>query len=283
MKRKLFFFIIFIVGVTGANASKQYDDLVRLVKSGATEEVIIASIDASDSSYNLTSDQIVQLRGYGASSHVIITAMKHKVAISTNSNNQPAPIKTTAGISSYPPVGHQVAPALKPRWEMRNWYEQRIKKMNQAFQLDVVGIMFGTCTLNYECLLGHEHGIVVEGNYFYNGGYSHGENAELAYRWHFSKSMNSGFLGVFVKGDRSYGNENDVPGVTVGYTQTSITIGPNIGYRWVSLWGVSVVARIGYGYDAWSKFSNTVPDQPTIDLLRQRAELDSELSLGYAF
>ena len=60
MKRKLFFFIIFIVGVTGANTSKQYDDLVRLVKSGATEEVIIASIDASDSSYNLTSDQIVR-------------------------------------------------------------------------------------------------------------------------------------------------------------------------------------------------------------------------------
>ena len=280
MRRLLFFCIIFIFGVTGTNASKQYDDLAKLVKSGTSEDVIIAYIDASDSSYNLSSDQVVQLRGYGASPHVIITAMKHKVAISTNSNTQPAPIETNPGKSSYP---YQVAPALKPRWKVKNWYEQKMEKMNQALQLGVVGVMFGTFTLNYECLLGHEHGIVVEGNYFYNGDYSHGENAELAYRWHFLKRMNSGFLGVFIKGDRSNGSENDVPGVTVGYTQTSITIGPNIGYRWVSPWGLSLVGRFGYGYNAWSKFSNAVPDKPTIDLLQRRSALDSELSLGYAF
>ena len=62
MKKLLFFSLILIFGVTGISASQQYDELVKLVKSGASEDVIVAYINASDSSYNLSSDEIVHLK-----------------------------------------------------------------------------------------------------------------------------------------------------------------------------------------------------------------------------
>lgn len=291
MNKLWFLCVVLILGITGIQASQQYDDLAKLVKSGVSEDVIISYIDASDSSYNLSSDQIVQLRGYGASPHVIITAMKHKGRVVTNSSvqaapAQPVPVETSsvARPSSSPPyVVYRVPPPWRPWRPARGyWYSDKTK---QAIQLDVSALFLGTLSLNYEYLFNRQHGIVVEGSYYpgYIDGDSHGENLELAYRWHWAKSMNSGFLGVFVNGGRSYGNIRDWFGDTgVGYTQTSITIGPDIGKRWVAPWGLSLVARIGYGY-TWSKFDNPVPDQTTIDRLRWLSGLDTEISLGYAF
>lgn len=294
MKRLLFSCVTLIFGVASLQASQQYDDLVKLLKSGVTEDVIIAYIDASDSSYNLSSDQIVQLRGDGASPHVIITAMKHKGRVVTGSSvqgapAQPAPTETASVMppSSSPPyVVYRVPPPRRVWRPVRSyWYSPNIDKTKQAIQLDVAGLFMGTLSLNYEYLFNRQHGIVVEGSYYpgYTDWDSHGENLELAYRWHWAKSMNSGFLGVFVNGGRSYGNGRDWFADTgVGYTQTSITVGPDIGRRWVAPWGLSLVARIGYGY-TWSKFGNPVPDQSTIDRLRWLSGLDTEISLGYAF
>ena len=294
MKRLSFLSAVIILCVTGIQASQQYDDLVKLVKSGVSEDVIIAYIDASDSGYNLSSDQVVQLRGYGASPHVIITAMKHKGRIVTNSSvqaapAQPAPIETASVTppSSPPPYVVYRVPPPRRAWRpaMGYWYSPYFDKTKQAIQLEVAGLFSGTLSLNYEYLFNRQHGIVVEGSYYpgYTDGDSHGENLELAYRWHWAKSMNSGFLGVFVNGGRFYGNRGDWFGDTgVGYTQTSITIGPDIGKRWVTPWGLSLVARIGYGY-TWSKFDNPVPDQSTINRLRGLSGLDTEISLGYAF
>ena len=157
--------------------------------------------------------------------------------------------------------------------------------MNQALQVDVAGLMFGALSLNYEYLFHHQHGIVIEASYYpgYTDWDSHGEYAELAYRWHWSKSMNSGFVGGFINGGRYYGYYNESHGDNgVGYTQTSVTLGPDVGRRWVTAWGFSLVGRIGYGY-AWSKFDNPAPDQHTQDRLRWTSGFDSELSLGYAF
>jgi hypothetical protein len=137
-------------------------------------------------------------------------------------------------------------------------------------------------TLNYEYLLHHQHGIVVEGSY-YSGRDSHGENAMLAYRWHWAQSMNSGFFSAFIKGGRYYGTESAISdGPSIGYAQTSVTIGPAIGKRWVFPWGLSMVARLGYGY-TWSIFDNTIPDQSTQNWLRDGLSFDSELSIGFAF
>lgn len=282
MKKLLFLCIVFIVGVTNINASKQYGDLIKLVKSGASDTVVVAYINESDSTFDLSSNEIVQLKESGASPTVIITAIQHKGKVPANDQS-----KAMAGLTfSNPSTRYITGPGSRQRWAARNPYEQKLSSMNQALQFDVVGALFGTYTVNYEYLLGHEHGIVLEGNYFYDGFEgtdSHGENAEVSYRWHMSRSMNSGFLGLFIKGNRPHGTENDLSGTSVEFVQTSITVGPNIGARLVSLSGFSVVGRIGYGFCAWSKFDNAAPGQRTKDLLQQRSELDSELSIGYAF
>ncbi len=291
MKSVSLLFGILIVFVSGVQASQQYDDLVKLVKSGASEEVVIAYINASDSSYNLSSDQIVRLRESGASPQEIIAAIKHKGGIVTNSNIQAAPAQSapieTASVvhpASPPPYVVYPVPPLRRVW--RNyWYSPNADKMKQAVQLDVAGLFLGTLSLNYEYLFNRQHGIVVEGSYYpgYSDWDSHGENVELAYRWHWARSMNSGFVGVFVNGGRSYGNGREWFADTgTGYTQTSITVGPDIGRRWVTPWGLSLVARVGYGY-TWSKFDNPAPDQSTIDRLRWESGFDGEISLGYAF
>lgn len=91
MKKLSFFSLILVFGVTGVNASQQYDDLLKLIKSGVSEEVIVAYINASHSNYDLSSDEIVHLKECGASKHVIVAAIQHKGSVLTNSNNPAAP------------------------------------------------------------------------------------------------------------------------------------------------------------------------------------------------
>ena len=187
MKSVSFLFGILLVFVSGVQASQQYDDLVKLVKSGASEEVVIAYINASDSSYNLSSDQIVSLKEYGASPQVIIAAMKHKGGVTSSSiqaaPTQSAPIETTSVSRPVSPPPYVVYPAPPPRRVWRNyWYSPNADKTKQAVQLDVAGLFLGTLSLNYEYLFNRQHGIVVEGSYYpgYSDWDSHGENVELA-------------------------------------------------------------------------------------------------------
>ena len=275
-----------LLSFIGIQASPQYDDLVKLVKSNAGEEVIVAFVNASDSSYNLSSDEITHLKEYGASSKVIITAIQHKGSGHVISNTQAEAVPPeTASVT--PPSSRYVVYRTVPPWRLRraglnSLYWQNIEKMKQALQVDVYELMFGSLALNYEYLFGRQHGIVVEGNYF-TGWDAHGENGELEYRWHWAGSMNSGFLGVFLNGGRLYGSEHYTDGsIASRYTMTSITFGPDLGYRWVFPFGLNSVARIGYGYP-WCRFDNPAPDQSTMDQLRANASVDFELSLGYAF
>ncbi len=279
-----FFLMVMVFGIVECMASKQYDDLVKIVKSGAEEPVVIAFIEASDSTYNLTSDQVLQLHEIGASSKVIIAAMKHKVVAPAMAKPQPVQNETT--FVAEPPhyAVYRVAPPYyRPWWRTRAYLEApNIAKMNQAIAVDVAAMMFGEISMNYELLLGHQHGIVVEGSYF-GGLNTHGENAELAYRWHWSKSMNSGFVGAFVNGGRNYGYDRDFHDDNgVAFSNTSVTVGLAIGKRWVSAYGLNIVARIGYGY-TWIKFDDPAPDQHTINKIRAETGLDSELSIGWAF
>jgi hypothetical protein len=288
MRIFLVLFGILVLGVTGVMASSQYDNLAKLVKSGTSEDVIIAYINRSDSSFNLTSDQVVELSKLGASSHLILAAMKHKVPMDASASVQSAPVEAASVSLPHRYLVYRVAPPWSP-WRPNNWYTPSMAKKNQAFQIDAAALMYGDLSLNYEYLIAHQHGFVVEGSYY--PGYSdwdnnwknHGEYAELAYRWHWAKSMNSGFIGAFVNGGKFHGTYRLSPwDNTTGYAQTSVTVGPDIGKRWVSDFGMSIVAKIGYGY-TWSKFADPIPDQHTQNRLRWDTGLDSELSIGFAF
>jgi hypothetical protein len=65
-----------------------------------------------------------------------------------------------------------------------------------------------------------------------------------------------------------------------------VTLGPNIGKRWIVMPGLSMVGRIGYGY-TWSKIEwdsgAAVPDRRREGRPPLNYGPDLELSLGYAF
>jgi len=286
MKTISIFYMILAGIVASAMASQQYDDLVKLVKSGATEDVIISYINTTDSSYNLTSDQVLELSKLGAPKEVIIAAMKHKISAIKSSPS--APTETTYVQQAPGYRVYRLAPYWRPWREARIWNSPEIAKMKQAVQFDVAGLLFGDLSLNCEYLFNHQYGIVIGGTYYpkYYRHSSHGENGELEYRWHWDKSMNSGFLGAFLNGGRFYGTDRssrwDDMNNDMTYKQTSVTLGPDIGRRWVTDWGMSLVARVGYGY-TWSKFENTTLDQHELDRINAVTGLDAELSIGFAF
>ena len=90
-KTLLLSFLLVFPGVTGIAASQQYDDLVKLIKSGVSEEVLVAYINASNCAYALSSDDIVRLKQYGATAPVIVAAIKHKGSVIVNSHTPAAP------------------------------------------------------------------------------------------------------------------------------------------------------------------------------------------------
>jgi len=86
MNKTALFFLVFMAGVTAVFASAGYEDLAKLVKSGVNEDVILAYINSSATAYALTSDEIVQLKGFGASDKVIAAAIR---------KNEPAAVVDT--------------------------------------------------------------------------------------------------------------------------------------------------------------------------------------------
>lgn len=280
MKKLPLFFGCIIFFATVLQASQHSDELLKLIKAGVSEQVIISYIGSSDSSFNLTADDISELKTAGASSALIIAAIQHKAKMPSVSNAQTQPSTShPETVQPQPKIVYTSSPTR--REAVNSWYQQRLNKMKQAIQLDVFGMAFNTFTANYEYLFAHRFGIDLEGNYYNNEDGSHGENIEWGLRLHLANSMRSPFVGIFLKGGRCYGNDQN-PISPVDYQMTSVTLGPNIGQRWVSPLGFSVVGRIGYGY-TWYEFDNSVPDNHTVDLLQRRANLDTELSIGYAF
>jgi hypothetical protein len=279
------FILLFLIsGFSGVRASEGYDDLVKLVSSHATEEVIIAYINSAEFSYNLTPDEIVSLKDLGAAPHVIATAIQHKKPETAAAPREAVP--------EQPVVMYRPAPRYPDRWTLNELRRRKAaENLTNAVQFDFAGLAYNTATLNYEHLFGHQHGLVLEGSYGSDWG-SHGEKAELSYRWHWAKSMHSGFIGIFANASRFYGQTGDQGwdmmyyyGNSIEYKKTSVSVGPVIGKRWVLMPGLSLVGRIGYGY-TWSKIDwlgNTpAPDQLPPDWQLFNSGLDAELSLGFA-
>src|SRR6266436_9151558 len=60
-----------------ANLSPGAAEVVRLAQSGVTEDVVLAYIQNSQSTFNLAADDVVYLRDVGLSSPVITAMLNH--------------------------------------------------------------------------------------------------------------------------------------------------------------------------------------------------------------
>ena len=58
-------------------AGTQENDLLSLAKSGIEEQILISYIDAAKGPFNLTADQIIELKDLGVSAKVISEALRH--------------------------------------------------------------------------------------------------------------------------------------------------------------------------------------------------------------
>ncbi|MDD5675021.1 MAG: hypothetical protein PHC61_12705 [Chitinivibrionales bacterium] len=102
MKKIMTFLAIAGLGIFTSWASQGYDDLAKLVKSGVSEDVIIAFINTSGTGYVLTADEILQLKDMGASGKVITAAIQRK---------KPA---TDSGVQKSAAVANAGQPAVVP-------------------------------------------------------------------------------------------------------------------------------------------------------------------------
>jgi hypothetical protein len=170
---------------------------------------------------------------------------------------------------------------------------------------------FKSYFFNIEHLISGRHGVVLEGGYIgaypfslTAGGKSakwkidHGYTLSAQYRFHFSKQLDSPFIGVFFK----YGSvsgillSSDGPDVVfastdgqpqIGFSSSYQMIGLNIGHRIIVGPGITLTLRVGAGgLFGNNKFSTEdyAKNRDAFDaIFNTFLRFDSELSIGYAF
>jgi len=166
------------------------------------------------------------------------------------------------------------------------------KEYNHAINVCPIAPVFGTYSMNYEYLLGQTHGMVARFEYEsisdYSGGSkeAHAMGFMLNYRWHWSESMDSGFLGIYAR-DKIYNGIGKSDGTKFDFTITDMTLGLNIGKRWVCDNGFNMTVSLGYGIS--KIIDKTDPESASIEseLTKFNDEymspLTGEISVGYAF
>ncbi len=169
------------------------------------------------------------------------------------------------------------------------------KNMNQAINMCPGGIAFGIYSFNYEYLFNQSHGLVGRFDYesisdSYSGDpiKANGLGFILNYRWHWSGTMESGFLGSYVR-FRTYDGTGTSDLSEFDFNISELTLGLNIGKRWVWNNGLNITFALGYGISTSSKKmspSNTSV-KSTLSTFEDEYSFISpflgELSIGYAF
>lgn len=161
-----------------------------------------------------------------------------------------------------------------------------------AIQISPIGLFTGNYHMNYEHLFKGKHGFVIGLSYI-NSELNKGNSISLSYRNHYKPSMKSFFWGVFANYTQNEGFAQETINGSVtnsyGFSFSSYAVGPNIGKRWMSNSGLSLVLRIGYGFSN-SKFiwDNEKPKDAKFSELAEDAYkifagLDGEISVGYCF
>ncbi|MCY3020573.1 MAG: hypothetical protein NTW87_16255 [Planctomycetota bacterium] len=100
-------------------ASEGVDDLAKLIKSGVTEDVLLAYVQASPVAYQLTVDEILYLNDIGASQKVIAAVMQRGEDLRlAAAKGEPPPVRKVEppppAIADLPPVAKEEPPAVKP-------------------------------------------------------------------------------------------------------------------------------------------------------------------------
>lgn len=177
--------------------------------------------------------------------------------------------------------------------------QQSEKKSREDFKHAIntcpLGVAVGIFSVNYQYLLNRNHGLVFRVDYEAAPGTYSDANIEgfgtaviLNYRYHLKKEMNSCYAGVFSR-SRIYKGLGNLEGNAFEFNLPELTLGANIGKRWVWNNGFNINFMAGYGYTFNTR--NITPYSPEINERVEGFEkkynfLNSflaEFSIGYAF
>lgn len=161
-----------------------------------------------------------------------------------------------------------------------------------SVNLNPIGVLFGSYSVNYQHLFATQHALLVEGRF----GYSNADDVEatsvggtLGYRWMWSGEQDSGFVGV------NFAYDNGTAGTTVDGTSYDVTLSqlsilPNIGRRWAWDGGFNITLRFGVGraFRTLSTNSDSAEAKEAVQDVQDFLDkipvaLDTELSVGWVF
>jgi hypothetical protein len=169
------------------------------------------------------------------------------------------------------------------------------KKANKAINMCPGGIALGIFSINYEHLFGQSHGMVIRfdyedipNNYTDAKIKANGVAFILNYRWHKSKGLKSGYLGAYAR-YRIYHGTGKLESAKFDFTIPELTLGLNIGKRWIWKSGFNLNLAFGYGFSIKSRTAD--PSNPSVESTINKFEdaydfIDpflGEFSIGYAF
>ena len=169
------------------------------------------------------------------------------------------------------------------------------KKFTRSINMCPGGIAFGVYSFNFEYLFNQTHGLVSRFDYeSISESYSgdpvdvNGFALILNYRWHWSGAMESGFLGSYVR-YRTYIGSGTSGSTKFDFTMPELTVGLNVGKRWVWNNGLNLTLAFGYGISTSTTDAdpNTISIKSTINDFKDDytflGPFLGEFSIGYAF
>lgn len=173
MRKTLLVLVLFLLcGTLYSQQALSNDSVIKLAKAGLSEDLIVTTINASQTNFDTSSDAIIALKSAGVSEKVIAAMIVRSSAPQT----APVPVATPA------PTGQSAQPAGplgdgKPRIFLqsaskgnnRNAARDQSMEMSKDFERDCTGvkISINQATADYTVILNHiEVGLLVRDNQF---------------------------------------------------------------------------------------------------------------------
>ena len=173
--------LAFLCPILVAQQALNNDGVIKLIKAGLSDDLIVTTINGSAGSYDISADGIVALKTAGASERVIATILAKKSDSTapqqsgTDANTTPAQAASAAATPAGSPV---VAPVKgQPRVYLqsaskgpnRNAARDQSMEMSKDFEQNCPGvkITINQQAADYTVLLNHiEVGLLVRDNQF---------------------------------------------------------------------------------------------------------------------
>jgi len=169
------------------------------------------------------------------------------------------------------------------------------RELRHTINMCPLGTVLGIFSVNYEYLIKPHHGLVFRADYeaipktYGSAGIdANGFAFVLNYRYHAQGKMESCFVGTFAR-FRQYQGKGKLENQDFDFTIPDITLGLNVGRRWVWSSGFNIAFNLGYGYmiDRRKVDNGTEAIYNAIDEFQDGYDFISgflgELSIGYSF